>query len=156
MPVRAFNLKIASILAASIAVVLLGGLFYIGYFGDHHEADCETYPVQRAISPSGRLKAEQDQQACSSTDRLRVTVTIAPAEGVAQPVQPAIAFVGVRGDALGSMATGQRAAALLLRWEGDEVLVIGHPPGLALQFMPGTYAGVRVRYEVIPRALKQP
>ncbi len=70
-------------------------------------------PLQRVISPTGRLKAEQEQlEACSSTDRLRVTVTIAGGGKRGGWVrQPATAFVGVRGEALGSMATGQRAAA---------------------------------------------
>jgi len=61
----------------TLVMVFMGGLYYIGYFQDWEEADCQGYPVQGVASPSGRLRAEQEQEACRSTDQLRTKVTIA-------------------------------------------------------------------------------
>jgi hypothetical protein len=154
MPTRLFNPRIAAGLGAAIAVALVGGLFYIGYFSDHHESDCQSYPLQVVLSPSGRLKAEQGQEACASTDQLRTTVTITRATGGVTPEAPATAFLAVTGKALGAMAIGQRALALTLRWEGDDSLVIVHPAGVVPQLPPGEYGGVKVRYAAQPALVK--
>lgn len=143
MSTRLFNPKVAAFMGLAIAIVLVGGLFYVGYFSDHHEPDCQSYPLQVVLSPSGNYKAEQEQVACATTDQLRTSVTITPAQGGA----PVTAFLAVSGKALGAMAAGQRTMPLALRWEGDSALVISHPPALHSQLPAGPYGGVNVRYE---------
>ncbi len=148
MPLRMFNPKLAAVLGAGVALTLVGGLFYIGYFSDHHEPDCQVFPVQMVLSPSGAYKAEQEQEACASTDQLRTTVTISQAGGNSVPAEPTpTVFVAVSGKALGAMAAGQRSVALRLRWDGDGELVITHPPGLLPNLPPGTRGRIKVRYE---------
>jgi hypothetical protein len=148
MPIRAFNPKVAAVLGAAIALALVGGLFYIGYFGNHDGSDCQEYPLQTVFSPSGTLKAQQEQEACASTGQLRTTVTIARAGGERGSEAPATVFSAVSGNALGAMATGQRSLALGLHWEGDGALMITHPSSVQPQFPPGAHGGVTVRYEV--------
>lgn len=143
MKLRAATVTTALLCFVTLMMVFMGGLYYIGYFHDWEEADCQGYPVQGVASPSGRLRAAQEQEACRSTDQLRTRVTITT-PGQAEPV---VAFIAVTGSALGSMATGQRSLPLSLRWEGEDRLVIVHPAGVASQLPAGPYGGVQVRLE---------
>jgi len=150
MKLRAATFATALLCFVTLVMVFMGGLYYIGYFQDWEEADCQGYPVQGVASPSGRLRAEQEQEACRSTDQLRTRVTIA-APGQAEPV---VAFIAMTGSALGSMATGQRSLPLTLRWESESRLVIVHPAGVASQLPAGPYGGVQVRLEAKAPAAK--
>jgi hypothetical protein len=143
MKLRAATVTTALLCFVTLMLVFMGGLYYIGYFHDWEEADCQDYPVQGVASPSGRLRAAQEQEACRSTDQLRTRVTITK-PGQAEPV---VAFIAVTGSALGSMATGQRSLPLSLRWEGEDRLVIVHPAWVASQLPAGPYGGVEVRLE---------
>jgi len=140
MPLRSFKLK-AALVGAVLLLVFVAGLFYIGYFGDWKEPDCQSYPVQVVTSPDGRWRAEQEQEACASTDQLRTRVLV----GGSGAKEQAIAFVAVTGNALGSMSVGQRSVSLDLRWEADNRLVIVHPAWVRSQLPAGPYGGVDVR-----------
>jgi len=150
MQIRAFNLKIAAILGLAVLCIFVGGLFYIGYFGDWHEPDCQTYPVQVVASPSGRLRAEQEQEACASTDQLRTRVQVT----IPGRPEPVIAFLATTGQAMGAMQAGQRSVALGLRWEGEDQLVITHPDWVQSQLPAGIYGGVQVRLDPKPGGRK--
>jgi hypothetical protein len=119
---------------------------YFGRSSRWHEADCQSFPVQMVLSPSGRFKAEQSQEACSSTDRLRTTVAV----GEVGHGDPIPAFVSSTGEALGSMSIGQRSIPLNLRWDGDTALTIVYPAGVSSALPAGPYGGVEVRLESRP------
>jgi hypothetical protein len=140
MPLRSFKFK-AALVVAVLLLVFVAGLFYIGYFGDWKEPDCQTYPVQVSTSPDGRWRAEQEQEACASTNQLRTRVLV----GTSGAKEQALAFVAVTDDALGSMSVGQRSVSLDLHWEAGNRLVIAHPAWIKPQLPAGLYGGVEVR-----------
>lgn len=140
MPFSSSNARRAALIAVVLLAVFVAGLFYIGYFGDWHEPDCQTYPVQVLSSPGGTWRAEQEQEACISTDQLRTRVLVGRSGGKA----PVPAFVAVTGNALGSMATGQRSVRLGLRWEGESRLVIVHPAWAPSQLPAGSLSLIHI------------
>jgi hypothetical protein len=141
MLLRSFNPKKFVLVGLTLILVFVAGLFYIGYFGDWKEPDCQTYPVQVSASADGSWRAEQEQEACASTDQLRTRVLV----GRAGAKEQAIAFVAVTDNALGSMSVGQRSVSLDLRWEAGNRLVIVHPAWVRPQLPAGLYGGVEVQ-----------
>ncbi len=137
MQIRLFNANNAAFLGVTLAFGAVAAAMVMGAFGEWREPDCQSYPVQSVSSPSGTLRAVQEQEACGSTDRLVTTVSVRSGQSDSQ----SLAFRSVTGSALGAMSVGQRSLPLTLRWNGDAELVIGHPaeakPEAALAAAPG-------------------
>jgi len=147
MQARSISARGAVFLAAALAIAVFGGMFfYHHYFAAAPAAECETYPLQLKLSPSGQRQALQEQEACGGSEQVRTRVLVGKSGGAA----PVTAFEIVSSKALGSMSVGQRALPLTLRWEGDERLLIIHPAGLASRLPAGVYGGVEVRLQAAP------
>jgi len=144
---RTFSARSAVFLAVALAIAVFGGMYFFGhFFGGRSEADCQALPIQLVLSPSGQRQARQEQEACGSTDELHTQVLLGGTGGTL----PVTVFTATTGKALGSNSVGQRALALILRWEGENRLLIIHPAGVASQLPAGTYSGVEVRLQAVP------
>lgn len=146
MQLRPFNINNAAFLGVSLAFALIGGMLYFDFFGPWREPECTTYPIQVVASPDGQWRAEQEQEACGTTDQLRTRVLV----GRSGAKEQAVGFLAVTDKALGSMSIGQRSLPLSLRWEEGNRLVITHPAGVASQLPAGSYGGVDVRLMAAP------
>jgi hypothetical protein len=146
MQLRPFNMNNAAFLGVSLAFALIGGMLYFDFFGPWREPECTTYPIQVVASADGQWRAEQEQEACGTTDQLRTRVLV----GRVGAKDQAVGFLAVTDKALGSMSIGQRSLPLSLRWDEGNKLVIGHPPGVASSVPAGQHGGVDVRLVAAP------
>ena len=142
MQIRLFNANNAAFLGVTIAFGAVAAAMVMGLFGEWREPDCQSYPVQSVASPSGNLRAVQEQEACGSTDRLVTTVSVRSGQSDTQ----SLAFRSVTGSALGAMSVGQRSLPLTLRWNGDAELVIGHPADVKPEAASTAAPGLKVTY----------
>ena len=145
MQFRLLSAGKTAFLAFALAFAVVGGMLFFHFYGDWEDADCQAYPMQVVISPGGSRRAEQEQEACASTDKLRTRVLVSGAAGGS--AAPVVAYQVETGNALGAMAVGQRSVPLTLRWEGEERLVIVHPLAAPSQLPAGPYGGVDVRLQ---------
>ncbi|MDB5806534.1 MAG: hypothetical protein JWN73_3856 [Betaproteobacteria bacterium] len=143
MQARSISARSAVFLVVALGVAVFGGMFFFHhFFATTPSAECEVYPLQLMLSPSGRRQARQEQEACGGSEEVRTRVLVG--DGSAAPVT---AFEVVSSKALGSMSVGQRALPLTLRWQGEDRLLIIHPAGVASQLPAGSYGGVEVRLQ---------
>ena len=146
MGIRISNANNAAFLGVTIAFGAIALAMGLGWFGEWREPECTGYPVQGVASPSGALRAIQEQEACGSTDRLRTTVMVHQAgrsEG-------ALVFDVVTGKALGAMSVGQRTLPLVLRWKSDAELVIDYPAAAKPETPVVAGGALRVTYQPKP------
>ncbi len=147
MRIRRFNANNAAFLGVTIAFGAIALALGLGWYGEWREPDCTHYPVQSIASPSGALRAIQEQEACGSTDRLRTTVMVHQAgkpDGI-------LVFSVVTGKALGAMSVGQRTLPMALRWNGDAELAIDYPAEAKPETpSPAGGAWLRVTYQPQP------
>ena len=144
--IRLFNANNAAFLGVTLAFGAVAVALGLGWFGEWREPDCTAYPVQSVASPSGRLRAVQEQEACGSTDRLRTSV-ILHLDGAPEGIEVLRVETG---SALGAMSVGQRSLPLRLEWAGDARLSIHHPAGLS-PTLADSADGVRIEAHSLPR-----
>lgn len=142
MQIRLFNANNAAFLGVTLAFGAVAAAMVMGVFGEWREPDCQSYPVQSVASPSGSLRAVQEQEACGSTDRLVTTVTLRK-EG---SDSVSLVFRSITGSALGAMSVGQRSLPLTLRWKGDAELAIAHPADVKPEAASAAAPGLKVTY----------
>jgi hypothetical protein len=142
MQIRLFNANNAAFLGVTLAFGAVAAAMVMGVFGEWREPDCQSYPVQSVASPSGNLRAVQEQEACGSTDRLVTTVSVRSSQNDSQ----SLVFRSITGSALGAMSVGQRSLPLALRWRGDAELTIAHPADVKPEAASAAAPGLKVTY----------
>ena len=142
MQIRLFNANNAAFLGVTLAFGAVAAAMVMGVFGEWREPDCQSYPVQSVASPSGNLRAVQEQEACGSTDRLVTTVSVRSSQNDSQ----SLVFRSITGSALGAMSVGQRSLPLALRWNGDTELTIAHPADVKPEAASAAAPGLKVTY----------
>jgi hypothetical protein len=107
---------------------------------------CTVYPVMIAASPSGKWRAEQEQETCTDDKVLKTVVWVSTDRSVNVGGKRWSAF-----RAVSSQPTGPSGAyepvRLQLVWLNDSELQISYPRGIELQHGERTEDGFRVRYQ---------
>ena len=128
---------------ATIGALYVTFSFFMSFFVTR---SCTVYPVMTVASPSGKWRAEQEQETCNDDNVLKTVVWVSTDKSVNVGGKKWSAFRAVSSQPTGPSGVYE-PVRLQLVWLNDSELQISYPRGVELQHGERTEDGLRVRYQ---------
>lgn len=125
--------------------VLYVGLAVLASFLAERTRTCTTYPVLAVSSPTGKWRAEQNQETCNDDNQLKTVIWISDGRSVNIGGKRWSAFRAISSQPAGAPGVYE-PLRLQIVWLSDSELQISHPQGIDVQHSERTEYGVRVKY----------